>query len=301
MFRTSNPAFSRNEAFTPAQSWDDLRAQGRGVVEEPAVERTAIDGGKAMTVQGTVNKTFLLLAICVTTSLITWNLAIMPEPPVSAMLLMIGGAIAGLVISLVLCFAPKLSPIGAPLYAGAEGLFVGGISAFYAMRFATDPIMTVSTGAAASSAAQSGPMVLNTGLIMNAVLLTFGITAGLLAGYTTKLIRPGPVFRNAVVAGTIGVFFYGVIAMVASLFGSSSLISVYDPNNGGLVSLGFSALVVVLASANLVLDFDFIHAGARNRAPKYMEWYGAFGLMVTLVWLYIEVLRLLAKLRSAQE
>jgi uncharacterized YccA/Bax inhibitor family protein len=139
---------------------------------------------------------------------------------------------------------------------------------------------------------------LNTEMVFNAALLTFGILGGLLTGYSVGVIRPGPWFRNAVVAGTIGVCLYGLVAMVASFFGSFSLASVYDPTNGGMISIGFSLLVVGLASANLVLDFESIEMGAKHRAPRYMEWYGAFGLMVTLVWLYLEILRLLGKLRS---
>jgi uncharacterized YccA/Bax inhibitor family protein len=129
------------------------------------------------------------------------------------------------------------------------------------------------------------------------MLLTFGILGGLLVGYSTKVLRPGPVFRNIVITGTIGVCCYGLIAVIAAMFGSFSLASVYSPSNGGLISIGFSLLLVGLASGNLVLDFEFINQGVRNQAPRHMEWYGAFGLLVSLVWLYLEVLRLLAKLR----
>lgn len=290
MFRTSNPVFSQNNAFAPAQSWDDLDAQGRGsgfpTMKSP--ERPAAPG--TMTVQGTVNKTFFLLAICVTTATFAWAQFVSDQPLVNPMILMFGGAILGLITCLVCVFAPKTSPITAPAYAAFEGLFLGGISAMYAMRFANaGPSISTSVSASGGS--------LNTALVFNAMLLTFGILGGLLLGYTTKIIRPGPVFKNVIVAGTLGVCVYGLIAFGASLFGSFSLASVYDPSNGGLISIGFSLLLVALASGNLVLDFDFIHDGVRNRAPRYMEWYGAFGLMVSLVWLYIEVLRLLAKLR----
>ena len=282
MFRTSNPAFSRNESFSPAQTWDDVRGQGHNAPREVETGGQT-SGGRSMTVQGTVNKTALLLAMCVTTAVCGWNIATSAEPIINPALMTFGSAILGLLISLVVIFAPKTSPVTAPMYALVEGFFVGGISAFYAQRFG----------------AKEDDM-LNTGLIFNAALLTFGILGGLLLGYTTRLIRPGPVFRNCVIAGTIGVCLYGLVAMVASMFGSFSLASVYDPSNGGLVSVGFSLLLVGLASANLVLDFEYIETAAGQRSPKYMEWYGGFGLLVTLVWLYIEVLRLLAKLRSSE-
>lgn len=300
MFRTSNPVFARNESFQPAQSWDDLKQQGRYDEVAPAsasgAGHAAAVGAKTMSIQGTVNKTFFLLAICVATSLVAWNIAMSAEPIINPTLMVFGGAILGLITGLVVAFAPKTAPITAPLYAAFEGFFVGGVSAFYAMRFAT-PIKVSASG----SAVDAGATALNTGLIMNAVLLTFGICAGMLVGYTTRLIRPGPIFRNIVITGTLGVCFYALIAMGASLFGFGGLASVYDPSNGGLISVGFSLLLVGLASANLVLDFEFIENAVAHRAPRYMEWVGAFGLMVTLVWLYIEVLRLFAKLRGNSE
>lgn len=287
MFRTSNPAFARQPEFAPAQTWDDLRDQGRmsdipaaGGAPSPAAAKAA----GYMTVQGTVNKTFFLLALCVITAVVGWNLTMSANPVVSPALVMIGGAIAGLITGLVCAFAPRTSPVTAPLYSIFQGFFVGGVSAVYAQRFA---VVNPETGAS----------TLNTGMVINAALLTFGILAGLLVAYSAKLIRPSRTFNNVVIAGTFGVCIYGLVAMVASMFGAPSLASVYDPNNGGMISIGFSVLLVALASANLVLDFQFIEQGAAHRAPRYMEWYGGFGLMVTLVWLYLEVLRLLAKLR----
>jgi len=205
------------------------------------------------------------------------------------MLVVMGGGILGFIIALVCTFKPTTAPITAPLYALCQGFFVGGISAVYAARF--------STPVSASVGGSTSGMSLNSGLIFNAALLTFGILGALCFAYGSRLIRPGPWFRNTVIVGTLGACAYALIAMVASMFGAPSLASVYDPNNGGLISIGFSLLLVCLASANLVLDFEMIEHGVNARAPRYMEWYGAFGLMVTLVWLYLEVLRLLAKLR----
>lgn len=285
MFRTANPAFNKDE-FKPAQTWDDVAAQHPGAAMPSAPSESGVPKlAKAahMTVGGTVNKTFLLLAMCMSTAILSWNMSLDGAEPTSLMMpFLLGGVLGGLVLGLVCSFAPKTAPVTAPLYALAEGCFVGGISALYAVRFS----------------GESG--MLNSGLIFNAGLLTFGIFGGLLTGYATGMIRPGPVFKKMVVTATLGVFLYALIAMGASLFGSYSLASVYNPSNGGLVSIGFSLLLVGIASANLVLDFDFIEHGAKNQAPRYMEWYGGFGLLVTLVWLYVEVLRLLAKLQSRE-
>lgn len=288
MFRTSNPAF-RNDAYAPAQTWDDLKDQGRingvpGADGPGATSASAAAHPGVMTVQGAVNKTFFLLAICVGTSLVGWNAALHSH---WGGLVTIGGGLGGLVLALVCIFKPKTSPVTAPLYAAAEGLFVGGISAVYAMGFA-----------GRATAHPEPTTMLNTNLVLNAGLLTFGILGGMLVAYTTKLFRPGPWFGRAVVTGMVGVCVYGLIAFGATLFGASRLWSVYDPTNGGVVSIGFSVLLVALAASNLVLDFEVIENGARNGAPRYMEWYSAFGLMLTLVWLYLEVLRLLSKLRS---
>lgn len=292
MFRTSNPAW-RNEAFQPAQTWDDLDRQGRShTVPGASAESEAVESARAaqrersgtMSVQGVVNKTSFLLFLCVCTALVSWNVTTSAEPVVNPMLLTFGGAIAGLITALVCCFAPKTAPVTAPIYALFQGLFVGGISAVYAIRFA-------------EQSASDGAVQLNTGLIFNAALLTFGILGGMLLGYKTGLIRSGPVFRRVVVTATLGALLYAVVAMVAAMFGSFSLASVYDPSNGGLISIGFSVLLVGIASANLILDFDMVEVGVKNGAPRSMEWYAGFGLLVTLIWLYLEVLRLLAKLR----
>lgn len=282
MFRTSNPAL-RNDAFRPAQTWDDLERQGRGGVLTATgadVESAPVVDRSVMTLSGTVNKSFVLLGMCLTTAIFAWTVTTRPDPIVAPGLLVFGGAIAGLILALVCSFKPKTAPVTAPLYALAEGLFVGGISAFYAMSFAKP-------GAG-----------LATGLVFGAILMTFGIFGGVLMGYRMGWIRATPGFTKFVVAATLGVCLYAVLAIVLSLFGITGLASMYDPSNGGLLSIGFSAFVVILASANLVLDFETISNGVQNKAPKYMEWFGGFALLVTLVWLYIEVLRLLAKIQS---
>jgi len=285
--RTSNPAFKKSE-FQPAQSWDDVY----GSSNAPASATAKPASINHMTINGTVVKTGLLLSMCVATAMVAWNISApsfvetatgtaMVAGQVSPFAVTIGGAIVGLVFALICSFMPKTAPVTAPAYALSQGFFVGGISTLYATMFA------------------SPEGQLNTGLILNAAVLTFGILGGLLAGYGFGIIRPGPVFKKIIITATLGLLAYIVLALVLGITGlMPSLLSVYDPSNGGLVSIGFSLFVVGLASANLVLDFDFIEQGARNKAPKYMEWYGGFGLLVTLVWLYLEVLRLLAKIQS---
>ncbi len=281
MFRTSNPALN-NPAFKPAQTWDDYYGSRAGMkaatLEKPAKAVRA----DHMTISGTVQKGFICLFLCLAAALVAWNVSLGAwSVGVSANVLMFGGMISGLILCVVWCLAPKTAPITVPLYALAEGLFVGGISAWYAARFAKEGSM------------------LNTGLVLNASLLTFGIFGGLLAGYGTGIIRPGPWFRKAVITATIGVMIYGVVALLAGMFLKEySLMSVFDPSNGGPLSIGVSLFLVVVASANFVLDFEFIENGAANKAPRYYEWVGAGGLLVTMVWLYLELLRLLAKIQS---
>jgi uncharacterized YccA/Bax inhibitor family protein len=222
-------------------------------------------GAEAMTLQGTVNKTGICLLILVACAAFTWNQA-MDSQPVGIYAL--GGAILGFVVALVTIFKKTWAPVTAPLYAALEGLFLGAISAIYESRYP--------------------------GLPMNAVGLTFGCLAALLAAYSSGLIRPSENFKLGIVAATgavgilylvsIGLGFFGVT--IPGIFGS------------GPIGIAFSLFVVGLAALNLVLDFDLIETGVRAGAPKYMEWYGAFGLLVTLIWLYLEILRLLAKLQD---
>ncbi|MEO1128151.1 MAG: Bax inhibitor-1/YccA family protein [Planctomycetota bacterium] len=278
MFRTSNPAL-RNDAYS--QSWDDLGGQ-----VSYGNERAAAAGGpKIMTMQGTVNKSALLISFCAASALFAWNLSLDQAEGAVAMTgwtfpLLLGGLLGGFLTMLIASFKPQASVVLGPICAICEGGFVGALSAVYAVQFAADSDM------------------LNTGLIFNAALLTFGIFGGLLAAYSTKMLRPNKTFYNVVITASMGVGLYALVAIGASFFGAPSLASVFDPSNGGLLSIGFSVVLVLLASANLVLDFDLINNGVKNRAPKYMEWYSGMALLVTLVWLYVEVLRLLAKLQS---
>jgi uncharacterized YccA/Bax inhibitor family protein len=211
-----------------------------------------------MTLQGTVNKTGFALLVVVAGAAVTWNL---PNP-----LLMIVGLIGGLVLGVVTAFKKEWAPITTLPYAFLEGLFLGGLSLQYAQRYS--------------------------GIVPLAVGLTLGTLAALLFAYTSRLIRVTENFRLGVVAATGGIALFYVVSFVLSLFG----IRIPFIHESGPIGIIFSLVVVAIASMNLVLDFDFIERGSQLGAPKFMEWYGAFGLLVTLIWLYIEILRLLGKI-----
>ena len=227
----------------------------------------------AMTLNGTVNKTGLLLLLSVLTAAFAWNQSIITvngeeQVAPAVMFYMIGGAIGGLILALATVFKKEWSPVTAPLYALVEGFFLGAISALYELRFE--------------------------GIVFQAVVLTFGTLGALLFAYRSGLIRATENFKLGVVAATGGIALVYLVSIVLRLFGKDIPLI----HESGIVGIGFSLFVVVIAALNLVLDFDFIESGVEQGAPKYMEWYGAFGLMVTLVWLYVEFLRLLAKLQS---
>jgi len=225
-------------------------------------------GAETMTVSGTVNKTGILTICAVATAAWTWNRFLHSPSPETVFPWTLIGGIGGLVFALVTIFKKEWAPVTAPAYALLEGLVLGGISAMFEMRFP--------------------------GIAIQAVALTFGTLVALLLAYRSGLIRVTERFRLGVVAATGGIFLFYLITFVLGFFGVR-FNSVYG---SGLIGIGFSVVVVIVASLNLVLDFDLIEVGARAGAPKYMEWYGAFALMVTLIWLYLEILRLLSKLRS---
>ncbi len=223
-----------------------------------------------MSLNGTVNKTGFLLLLTVLTAAYAWSQTITPTGEVAsnAGVYLWGGMIGGLVLALVTVFKKTWSPITAPLYALVEGFFLGSISAIYNAQFQ--------------------------GIVLQAVMLTFGIMFALLFAYRSGLIKATENFKLGVVAATGGVALIYLATIGLGLFG----IKIPFIHESGLIGIGFSLVVVVIAALNLVLDFDFIEKGVEAGAPKYMEWYGAFGLMITLVWLYLELLRLLSKLQS---
>ena len=221
-----------------------------------------------MTLSGTVNKTGLLLILCLASAWIVWNRFFETGNPGSIMGLLWIGLIGGLVMALATMFKRTWAGITAPLYALLQGLVLGGISAIFEAQYP--------------------------GIVIQAVGLTFGTLGVLLFAYKSGLIKPTENFRLMIVAATGGIAILYLISFIMGFFGSS----VGFIHSNGLFGIGFSLFVVAIAALNLVLDFDFIEAAADAGAPKYMEWFGAFSLMVTLIWLYLEILRLLAKLRS---
>jgi uncharacterized YccA/Bax inhibitor family protein len=236
----------------------------------PALNEKAFRGqvalGDAMTLQGTVNKTGLLLLCVVATAAWTWGLS-HSEAPGAALPWMMGGVFGGFVVALVTIFKKEWSPITAPLYALLEGFALGGISAIFERTYP--------------------------GVAIQAVGLTFGTLFVMLLAYKSGMIRATQRFKLGVIAATGGIAVLYLVEIVLGLFH----VTVPAINGSGPWGIAFSLFVVVIAALNLVLDFDLIETGVQVGAPKYMEWYGAFALMVTLIWLYLEILRLLAKAR----
>lgn len=221
-----------------------------------------------MTVGGTVAKTGILLACVLATAAWTWGI-FLTAGPAGVMPYLMGGVIAGLVLALTTTFKMSWAPVTAPLYALAEGFVLGGLSAMIESQYP--------------------------GIAMQAVAMTFGTLACMLVAYQTGMIRATERFKLGVIAATGAIFLVYLVSWVLSLFGFHGLAFLYG---NGLVGIGVSVVIVGIAALNLILDFDLIESGSQRGAPKYMEWYGAFALMVTLIWLYIEILRLLSKLRS---
>ncbi len=247
MMRTANPALNKN-TFTNLTH----TAQSDAV----------------MSIQGTVNKTAVLLSLTLITSAWTWNRFFESGNSAAVMPLVMVGAIGGFIVAMITVFKKTWAPITAPVYAALEGLFLGGISAIFEMRFP--------------------------GIVIQAVGLTFGTLFCLLMAYKSGLIRATENFKLGVVAATGGIALVYFISIIMGFFGFQMPFI----HESGIIGIGFSLFVVVIAALNLVLDFDFIENGAAMGAPRYMEWYAAFGLLVTLIWLYVEILRLLSKLRG---
>ncbi|MFZ0370053.1 MAG: Bax inhibitor-1/YccA family protein [Halobacillus sp.] len=221
--------------------------------------------GETMTLGGTVAKIALLFIFLLGTSLYTWYQYSLGAN-VTAMMLI--GAIGGLIFALITAFIPKAAPITAPIYAALEGFFIGGISAFFESSYP--------------------------GIVIQAASLTLAVMGVLLFLYASRVIKVTKNFRLMVVSATLGIFVVYLINFVMNIFFGMEVPYLHS---SGPIGIGISLFIVAIAALNLVLDFDFIEEGVNRGAPKHMEWYGAFGLIVTLVWLYIEILRLLQKLR----
>ncbi|MDC1081151.1 Bax inhibitor-1/YccA family protein [Flavobacteriaceae bacterium] len=223
---------------------------------------SATNVNETMTIEGTVNKTAICLFLLVGAGYLTFD--------VMNPVLLVGCGIGGFITALITIFKKEWAAVTVPVYALLEGGLLGGVSYMYNSMYE--------------------------GIVSNAIFLTVGILIALLMAYRSGLIKPTENFKLGVVAATGGIAIVYLINFVMSFFGSG--MGIMSIQNASLMSVGFSLVVVVIAALNLVLDFDFIEEGAEKGAPKYMEWYGAFGLLVTLIWLYLEILRLLAKLNS---
>jgi uncharacterized YccA/Bax inhibitor family protein len=221
-----------------------------------------------MTLEGTVARAGLLLLILVAGAVFPWRAFGSGANPGAMAPYLLGGLIGGLIVAMICAFKPTTAPVTAPLYAGLEGLFLGALSAILEVQLP--------------------------GIVIQAVTLTFGVFACLLLAYQSGLIKATENFKLGVVAATGGIFLVYLVSFIGSFFG----FQIPLVHSSGTFGILFSLFVVGIAALNLVLDFDFIEQGAESGAPKHMEWYGAFGLIVTLVWLYIEILHLLTKLRS---
>ena len=228
-----------------------------------------IDYANAMTVTGTLNKFGFMFLMLMGTAYYSWKEF---STGGNVQPLLLGGLIGGFIVALVIIFKKEWSPYLAPLYALLEGLFIGAVSAQYNYAFA-----------------ERMPNI-----IMNAVGLTFGTAIAMYVLFSLKIIQATERFKAVMFTALAGIAIFYLISLVLRMFG----VQMAFLHEGSALGIGFSLVVVVIAALSLILDFDMIHKGAESGAPKYMEWYGAFGLMVTIVWLYLEILRLLSKLGS---
>lgn len=217
-----------------------------------------------MSIPGTLNKVGIMLLLVIAAAAYTWKMVLTGDP-VSVNRLTMVGAIGGFVMALITAFRPQSSAITAPIYAILEGLFLGAVSAMINAMYP--------------------------GIAFQAVMLTIGTLFTMLFLYRTQRIRATPRFRRGIMMATGAVFFAYLISWILSLLG----MPVGFMHSGGPLGILINLVIVGIAALNLILDFDFIEKGSAMGAPKYMEWYGAFGLMVTLIWLYIEFLRLLSR------
>jgi uncharacterized YccA/Bax inhibitor family protein len=251
-----------------------LFKSGNPTLSEKRFKDTVLDNvvtsENAMTVRGTLNKFGFLFLMVLGTAFYSWKEF---AEGGNVQPLVWTGAIGGLVVAIILVFKKEWSPYLAPAYALLEGLFVGAVSAYYDYAFAD----------------------VAPNIIINAVGLTLGTAVAMYLLYSFKIIKATEKFKSIIITATAGIAIFYLIVLVMRGFGYDNFTFLHE---GSAIGIGFSLFVVALAALNLILDFDMIEQGAELGAPKYMEWYGAFGLLVTIVWLYLEILRLLSKLSS---
>lgn len=252
--KSSNPIFSRTKFTSTAFTTDQ---------------------SQVMTMNGTVNKTFTMLLILIVTASLTWKAAlpytVTPQGislynPGLVTTLMIVGLIGGIISALITVFKKEWSMVTAPIYAAMEGLVLGGLSALVETMFP--------------------------GLVVKAVMLTFGVFFLMLIAYRMQIIKPTQKLMMGIVIATAAVGLFYLVQMILNMFGV-----ILPTQENGMIGIGFSLVVVGIAALNLILDFKMVEDGVAQGAPKYYEWYASFGLMVTLIWLYIEIINLLMKLQ----
>lgn len=274
MFRSSNPVLTSNRF--GVDSYDTLSTSGVGAVGG------AGESSKVMTVQGTVNKSFILLGLCIAGAALVWGP--FTTNAISPMYGLISGLVAA-IVALVIYFAPRTAVVAAPIYALLKG------PALAAMSFFVAQFVDAKLRAKGITAGGAGM-----GVVFQAVLITFGIFAAMLLSYTLGLIRLGGFAMRCITIGMVGLVLTYLASILLPMMGVR--FDVISINNTSPLSIGISLFAVVLGSLTLVADFQEIEVAAENQTPKHMEWYLAFGLLASLIWLYIEVLRLLAKLRG---
>ena len=270
MFRTSNP-----------------------LLKEKAFDRkaylTGADPKSMMTVEGTINRALVLLALLILSSLAAAVMA--TRNPATILPMILVGIMIGLPLAFIVSFKPNLAPILAPIYAVVEGIIVGPISMLYEAG-------AISSRPGAYSSSGRGQMLqqtLQSGIVLQAIGLTIAVFGLILVLYRARILRATPTFTKVVVLMTGGIFIFYMVNLVLVLgFNTRAFPFLHE---GTPIGILFSLFVVGLAAMNFVLDFDVIERGANEGAPKFMEWYAAFGLLVTIIWLYLEILRLLNKLR----
>ncbi len=248
---------------------------GNPTLTEKMFDKTLNETSQAfgvMTVRGTLNKFGFLMLMLMGSAMYVWSIST-PETQSTANTLMLVGMIGGFILAIVMMFKPSLASYIAPAYAILEGLAIGGISAYFNAIFAAK----------------------YPNMILHAVGLTMGVAIAMFLLYNFRIINVTDRLKSIIISATLGIALFYFIVWILRLFGVNMG---FGANDGSLLSIGISLFVVGIAAANLLLDFDSIEKGAEMGAPKYMEWYGAFGLLVTLIWLYLEILKLLSKLNS---
>jgi uncharacterized YccA/Bax inhibitor family protein len=225
-----------------------------------------VDQTEVMTERGTLNKFGFLFLLVLASSTFTWGAFYQGK---NVLPWMIGAAIGGFILAIITSFTPKWSSYLSPAYALLQGVFLGGISALFNYSFA-----------------EKAP-----GIVMQAVVLTFGVVIAMYLLYRFRIIQATQKFKMIVVTATAGIAIFYVISIILQFFGIPMVLL----HEGTTLGIGVSLFIVAIAALNLILNFDMIEKGVEMGAPKYMEWYGAFGLLVTIIWLYLEILRLLSK------